>query len=73
MPVAKRWTAEPELKVLKGRLVVSHAPLVKYLAGGVSARMTGPADREDTYSPGDHRSLGAMETYDPRRQTKFES
>ena len=71
--VAEGRTAERELKGLRDRLVVNYSPLVKHVAGGVSARMTGPLDREDVLSWGIIGLLDAVETYDPDRRTKFES
>ncbi len=73
MSVTKRRTAERELKGLRDKLVVNYSPLVKYVAGGVSARLSGPVDREDVLSWGIIGLLDAIETYDPGRRTKFES
>jgi RNA polymerase sigma factor for flagellar operon FliA len=73
MSMAERRTAEREIKGLRDRLVVNYSPLVKYAAGGISARMTGPVDREDVLSWGIIGLLDAIETYDPDRRTKFES
>jgi RNA polymerase sigma factor for flagellar operon FliA len=73
MSVAERRTAERELKGLRDRLVVNYSPLVKYVAGRVSARMSGPLDGEDVLSWGIIGLLDAIETYDPGRRTKFES
>jgi RNA polymerase sigma factor for flagellar operon FliA len=73
MSVAERRTAERKLKGLRDRLVVDYSPLVRYVAGGISARMTGPLDREDVLSWGVLGLLDAIETYDPERRTKFES
>lgn len=73
MSVAQRRTKERELKGLSDRLVVNYSPLVGYVAGRTSARMTGPVAREDVISWGVLGLLDAIETYDPGRQTKFES
>lgn len=73
MSAAERRTAERELKGLRDRLVVNYSPLVKYVAGRVSARTTGPVDGEDVLSWGIIGLLSAVETYDPERRTKFES
>jgi hypothetical protein len=43
-------TAERELKGFRGWLVANYSPLVKYVAGTLSARMTGPLDGEDVLS-----------------------
>jgi RNA polymerase sigma factor FliA len=73
MSVTERRTAERELRGLRDRLVVNYSPLVKYVAGRLSARMSGPLDGEDVLSWGVIGLLDAIETYDPGRQTKFES
>jgi RNA polymerase sigma factor for flagellar operon FliA len=74
MSVAERRRAERELKGLRDRLVVNYSPLVKYVAGRVLGRIPfGPVDREDVLSWGVIGLLDAIETYDPERQTKFES
>jgi RNA polymerase sigma factor for flagellar operon FliA len=73
MSVAERRTSERELKGLRDRLVVNYSPLVRYVAGRISARMIGPVDREDMLSWGVLGLLDAIETYDPARRTKFES
>jgi RNA polymerase sigma factor FliA len=73
MSVAERRMAERELRGLRDRLVVNYSPLVKYVAGGVCARMSGPLDREDVLSWGIIGLLDAIDTYDPGRRTKFES
>jgi len=73
MSVVERRMTERELKGLRDRLVVNYSPLVRYVAGRISARMTGPLDREDVLSWGVLGLLDAVETYDPGRRTKFES
>jgi RNA polymerase sigma factor FliA len=73
MSVGERRTTERELKGLRDRLVVNYSPLVRYVAGRISARMTGPVDREDMLSWGVLGLLDAVETYNPERRTKFES
>jgi RNA polymerase sigma factor FliA len=40
--LAERRMAERELKGLRDRLVVNYSPLVKYAAGRVCARLSGP-------------------------------
>jgi hypothetical protein len=42
MSLAERRMAERELKGLRDRLVVNYSPLVKYAAGRVCARLSGP-------------------------------
>jgi RNA polymerase sigma factor for flagellar operon FliA len=66
-------SAEREAKGLRDRLVVNYSPLVRYVAGRISGRMGGPLDQEDLVSSGLVGLLGAVETYDPGRRSKFES
>ena len=73
MSAAEHRAAERELKGLRARLVINYSPLVKYVAGRVLGRMSGPVVREDVLSRGITGLLDAIETYDPGRQTKFES
>jgi RNA polymerase sigma factor for flagellar operon FliA len=73
MSDAERRATERELKGLRDWLVVNYSPLVKYVAGRVLGRMTGPVDREDVLSWDIIGLLDAIETYDPGRRTKFES
>jgi RNA polymerase sigma factor FliA len=73
MPCVERRLAEREARGLRDRLVVNYSPLVKYVAGRISGRMTGPLDQEDAISSGLFGLLNAVETYDPGRRTKFES
>ena len=64
---------EREARGLRDRLVVNYSPLVKYVAGRISARMSGIVDQEDVVSWGIVGLLDAVESYDPMRRTKFES
>jgi RNA polymerase sigma factor for flagellar operon FliA len=64
---------ERRAEVLRDRLVVNYSPLVKYAAGRVYARGPGLMRHEDLYSWGIVGLLDAIETYDPGRNTKFES
>ncbi len=66
--------AQREVRGLRDRLLVNYSPLVKYVAGRISARMPcGPVDQEDVLSWGIFGLLDAIESYDPARRTKFES
>jgi RNA polymerase sigma factor for flagellar operon FliA len=65
--------AEREARGLRDRLVVNYAPLVRYVAGRTAGRIGGPLDQEDLISSGLVGLLGAVETFDPGRRTKFES
>ena len=65
--------AEREARGLRDRLVVNYAPLVRYVAGRTAGRIGGPLDLEDLISSGLVGLLGAVESFDPGRRTKFES
>ena len=58
---------------IRDRLVVNYSPLVRYDVGRTAGRVAAPLDQEDLISSGLLRLLGAVETYDPGRRTKFES
>ena len=73
MSWADRRNAERELRGIRDRLVVNYSPLVKYVAGRVLARAVCSVELEDVLSWGVFGLLEAVETYDPDRQTKFES
>jgi len=66
-------SAEREARGLRDRLVVNYSPLVRYVAGRTAGRVAGPLDHEDLVSSGLVGLLGAVETFDPGRSTKFES
>jgi RNA polymerase sigma factor for flagellar operon FliA len=66
-------SAEREVRGLRDRLVVNYSPLVRYVAGRTAGRVGGALDQEDLVSSGLVGLLGAVETFDPGRRTKFES
>ena len=70
---AERRAAKREADVLRDRLLVNYSPLVKYVAGRVSARLTYPLEQQDVLAWGILGLLDAVETYDPERGTKFET
>jgi len=70
---AARSELERRANQLRDRLVVNYSPLVKYAAGRVGARVSGPLDQEDLMSWGVLGLLDAIETFDPGRNAKFES
>ena len=73
-PGGADMAAQREVRGLRDRLLVNYSPLVKYVAGRISARMPcGPVDQEDVLSWGILGLLDAIESYDPARRTKFES
>ncbi len=58
---------------LRDRLLVNYSPLVKYVAGRLSARATGAVDQGDFMSWGVVGLMHAIETFDPGREAKFET
>lgn len=58
---------------LRDRIMVNYSPLVKYAAGRVYARSPGVVSYDDLYAWGLPGLLDAVETYDPGRNTKFET
>ncbi len=64
---------EQKADQLRDRLLVNYSPLVKYVTGRVSSRMTVSVDREDFMSTGLVGLLDAIQTYDPDREAKFET
>lgn len=72
-PGEKRRNREQHVVQLRDRLLVNYSPLVKYVTGRVSARMTGAVDREDFMSIGLVGLLNAIQTFDSDREAKFET
>jgi len=58
---------------LKERLMVNYSPLVKYVTGRMPAGIKGTVETEELVSWGQVGLLDAIETFDPERQTKFET
>jgi RNA polymerase sigma factor for flagellar operon FliA len=60
-------------RALRDRLILSYAPLVKFVAGRVSASLPSHVDEQDLVSYGLLGLIGAIERYDPDREIKFET
>jgi RNA polymerase sigma factor for flagellar operon FliA len=60
-------------KVLRDRLIVMYAPLVKYVAGRLGSGLPAHVDEGDLVSYGLLGLIGAIERYDPQRDIKFET
>ncbi len=73
LPEERRRSLKQQAEQLRDRLLFNYSPLVKYVIGRVSARMTGAVDREDFMSTGLVGLLNAIETYDSERGAKFET
>ena len=58
---------------LRDRLILTYAPLVKYVAGRLGSGLPAHVDDEDLASYGLLGLMGAIERYDPTRDVKFET
>lgn len=54
-------------------LILHYLPLVKYVAGRLSMKLPSHVDRNDLISSGTIGLINAIENYDPRFKTKFET
>ena len=57
----------------RDRLILSYAPLVKYVAGRMSAALPAHVEETDLISYGLLGLIGAVERFDPDRHVKFET
>ena len=60
-------------KALRDRLILTYAPLVKYVAGRLGSGLPAHVDEGDLVSYGLLGLIGAIERYDPERDVKFET
>jgi RNA polymerase sigma factor FliA len=60
-------------KALRDRLILTYAPLVKYVAGRLGSGLPAHVDEGDLVSYGLLGLIGAIERYDPARDIKFET
>ena len=60
-------------KALRDRLILTYAPLVKYVAGRLGSGLPAHVDEGDLVSYGLLGLIGAIERYDPERDMKFET
>jgi RNA polymerase sigma factor for flagellar operon FliA len=58
---------------LRNRLILTYAPLVKYVAGRLGSGLPAHVDEADLASYGLLGLIGAIERYDPDRDVKFET
>jgi RNA polymerase sigma factor FliA len=65
-----RKTGDP---ALRDRLILTYAPLVKYVAGRLGSGLPAHVDEGDLVSYGLLGLIGAIERYDPDRDVKFET
>jgi RNA polymerase sigma factor for flagellar operon FliA len=60
-------------QALRDRLILTYAPLVKYVAGRLGSGLPAHVDENDLVSYGLLGLIGAIERYDPDRDIKFET
>ena len=60
-------------KDIRDRLILTYAPLVKYVAGRLGSGLPAHVDEGDLVSYGLLGLIGAIERYDPSRDIKFET
>src|SRR5438874_3802507 len=60
-------------KDIRDRLILTYAPLVKYVAGRLGSGLPAHVDEGDLVSYGLLGLMGAIERYDPTREIKFET
>jgi RNA polymerase sigma factor for flagellar operon FliA len=58
---------------IRDRLILTYAPLVKYVAGRLGSGLPAHVDEGDLVSYGLLGLMGAIERYDPSREIKFET
>jgi RNA polymerase sigma factor for flagellar operon FliA len=68
----RQYKGAPD-KALRDRLVLTYAPLVKYVAGRLGAGLPSHVDESDLVSYGLLGLIDAIERYDPDRDVKFET
>ena len=60
-------------RALRDRLILTYAPLVKFVAGRLGATLPSHVDEQDLVSYGLLGLIGAIERFDPDREIKFET
>jgi RNA polymerase sigma factor for flagellar operon FliA len=60
-------------RALRDRLILTYAPLVKFVAGRLGASLPAHVDDQDLVSYGLLGLIGAIERFDPDREIKFET
>ena len=69
----RQYRSNPSDKALRDRLILTYAPLVKYVAGRLGSGLPAHVDDDDLISYGLLGLIGAIERYDPDRDVKFET
>ena len=60
-------------RAVRDRLILTYAPLVKFVAGRLGAGLPAHVDEQDLVSYGLLGLIGAIERFDPDREIKFET
>src|SRR5205085_10074087 len=60
-------------QAIRDRLILTYAPLVKYVAGRLGSGLPAHVDEGDLVSYGLLGLIGAIERYEPDRDVKFET
>ena len=68
----RRYRADRD-RALRDRLILTYAPLVKFVAGRLGSGLPAHVDEGDLVSYGLLGLIGAIERYDPDRDVKFET
>jgi RNA polymerase sigma factor for flagellar operon FliA len=69
----RSFRAKPDDQPLRARLILTYAPLVKYVAGRLGSGLPAHVEEEDLVSYGLLGLIGAIERFDPGRDIKFET
>jgi RNA polymerase sigma factor for flagellar operon FliA len=69
----REFSANKGDQALRDRLILTYAPLVKYVAGRLGSGLPAHVDEGDLVSYGLLGLIGAIERYDPERDVKFET
>jgi RNA polymerase sigma factor for flagellar operon FliA len=69
----RSYRSKPDDRGLRDRLILTYAPLVKYVAGRLGSGLPAHVEEEDLVSYGLLGLMGAIERYDPERDVKFET
>src|SRR6187200_2559037 len=60
-------------QAVRDRLILTYAPLVKFVAGRLGSSLPSHVDEQDLVSYGLLGLIGAIERFDPDREIKFET
>ena len=69
----REYRANKGNKAIRDRLILTYAPLVKYVAGRLGSGLPAHVDEGDLVSYGLLGLIGAIERFDPDREIKFET